>query len=356
MNYKNILITGGAGFVGSNLAISFKKQFPKITVIALDNLYRRGSELSVDRLKENGVKFVHGDIRNKEDLNLSVDLIIECSAEPSFKAGADGNTSYLIDTNLIGAINCFDLAKKNKADIIFMSTSRVYPIEKINTALFEEEQTRFTLKNKQLTKGISENGVNEDLSMEGIRSLYGSTKYCSEIILNEYEFAFETRSIINRFGTIAGPWQMGKVDQGIVTYWLTSHVLKRDLKYFGFGGNGKQVRDVIYIDDVFNLLLKQLEKMDDLSGKTFNVGGGIKNSISLNELTTLCQRITGNQVDIKKIPLTSEWDLKTYISDNQKIMDHVNWQPKILVEKTVSNIYKWMIDNPEVIHFFEKSL
>src|SRR5882762_10114229 len=138
---RNILITGGAGFVGSSIAIELKTKYPAYTVTALDNLKRRGSELNISRLAAAGVKFLHGDIRNREDLesiNENVDCIIEASAEPSVLAGIDGMPDYLLNTNLVGTINCLNLAVKKKAAFIFLSTSRIYPIENIENIRFTE--------------------------------------------------------------------------------------------------------------------------------------------------------------------------------------------------------------------------
>src|SRR6266704_1127091 len=115
MRYKHILITGGAGFVGSTICIKLKEYYPSVTVVAFDNLKRRGSELNLPRLKSHGINFIHGDIRNKEDINIdSMDLLIECSAEPSIMAGVTSSPEYLVQTNLVGAINCIEQARKKE--------------------------------------------------------------------------------------------------------------------------------------------------------------------------------------------------------------------------------------------------
>src|SRR5437588_12309709 len=123
-----VLITGGAGFVGANLAISLAARHPEWDLLALDNLYRRGSELNLSRLREAGVAFVHGDVRTPEDLMAvgEVSAIVECSAEPSVLAGlhTDG-PGYLIHTNLMGAYHCLELARMTGAHLVFLSTSRV---------------------------------------------------------------------------------------------------------------------------------------------------------------------------------------------------------------------------------------
>ncbi len=121
LNYRRILVTGGAGFVGSTLALAFKRDFPSMEVVALDNLKRRGSELNLPRLRAGGVGFVHGDIRNIEDLDAvgEMDLLLECSAEPSVLAGYGESPLYVIQTNLNGTVNCLEIARKHKMDTVF---------------------------------------------------------------------------------------------------------------------------------------------------------------------------------------------------------------------------------------------
>lgn len=125
-----ILVTGGAGFVGSNLASLFKRDNPDAAVVAFDNLRRRGSELALPRLREAGVEFRHGDVRNAEDIAEAgdFDLMIECSAEPSVHAGYGASPAYVINTNLTGTINCLEAVRRCNAALVFLSTSRVYPI------------------------------------------------------------------------------------------------------------------------------------------------------------------------------------------------------------------------------------
>jgi CDP-paratose 2-epimerase len=250
VNYRSILVTGGAGFVGSNLALKLKQRYPELQVATLDNLKRRGSELNISRLQQAGVKFIHGDIRNREDLpQFGIDLILECSAEPSVLAGYDNSLSYLLNTNLVGTLNCLELARKQQAGFIFLSTSRVYSIEALNSMCYSEAETRFVLSDEQPYPGASAFGVAENFCLQGARSLYGATKLASELFVEEYVSAFSLKAIVNRCGVITGPWQMGKVDQGVFALWMARHYFRGERSYIGYGGTGKQVRDFLHIDD-----------------------------------------------------------------------------------------------------------
>ena len=350
MNYKNILITGGAGFVGSNLAIKLKEHYTNINIFVLDNLKRLGSELNINRLKDYSIKFIHGDIRNREDFEFDkskkIDLIIECSAEPSVLAGVGGSPEYLINTNLCGAINCFELARKNTSDIVFFSSSRIYPIKELEQLKFKETETRFGLLEDQKIEGASKYGIAENFPLGSTRSIYGATKLCAEFILKEYIETYKIRGIINRCGIITGPWQFGKIDQGVVVLWISRHVwTDKKLSYIGYGGKGKQVRDFINIWDLFDVLKIQLSSFGKFNGEIYNIGGGIKNSLSLLEMTELCQEISGNKIQIDSVFENRVNDVRIYISDCKKFYNLTNWEPKKDAQKTFEQIYKWIVDN-----------
>lgn len=349
MNYETILITGGAGFVGSNLALRLKDAYPETVVIAFDNLKRRGSELNLPRLKAAEIEFIHGDIRSKSDLSdieKKIDLLIECSAEPSVLAGINGSPDYLIDTNLIGTINCLELARKNQAHMIFLSTSRVYPIEELNTLKFTETETRFELESEQPFLGASALGVAETFPLGRTRSLYGATKLCSEFILQEYIDTYGLKGVVNRCGVITGPWQMGKIDQGVIVLWMARHIWPgKPLSYIGYGGTGKQVRDFIHIDDVFEALKIQIEDMDGYNRGIFNLGGGRKNSVSLQELTSWCEKLTGNKIEIKSEMQDRPNDVRIYLTDNTKFEQLSGWSCKNDTATTLKQIYDWIIAN-----------
>ncbi|MBI4017349.1 MAG: NAD-dependent epimerase/dehydratase family protein [Candidatus Aenigmarchaeota archaeon] len=339
-----VLITGGAGFVGSNLAIMFKENHPDASVVALDNLHRKGSELNVPRLKAKGIGFVMGDVRKREDLDAlgDADVLIECSAEPSAFAGFGSSPEYLLDTNLMGAVNCLEYARKRNAEFVFLSSSRVYPIKTINELNYMENDTRFVLDEKQTPRGVSARGFTEELATEGSRTLYGTAKLAAEMLIQEYAEMYGLRSVINRCGLISGPWQMGKVDQGVIALWVARHHYGLPLSYIGFGGSGKQVRDVLHVKDLYTLLEIQLKDVRKHTGEVYNVGGGAERSVSLAELTAICQKYTGRSVPVTSVPETKAGDIRLYITDNSKVTEKTGWTPSASVEQTVRDVAEWV--------------
>jgi len=342
-----IVVTGGAGFVGSTLCLKLKEKYPSYKIIAFDNLKRRGSELNLIDFQKNNISFVHGDIRNNEDLQSldNFDVLIEASAEPSVTAGLDSDPTYIINNNLYGSINCFNACIKNNAKLIFLSTSRVYPIEIIEKANFIEQETRFVFDKNQNSNGISPIGISEELSLEGARSFYGTTKLSSELFIQEYAAFYGLKAAVTRFGVIAGPRQMGKTDQGVVTLWMAKHFWKQPLKYIGYGGTGKQVRDILHVDDLVDLIDLQIHQIEKFYGKIYNVGGGIENSVSLQEMTKICQKISGNSIQIDQISETRTADLRIYITDNSKIEKEIGWKPKKSIDTLFQDIYNWINEN-----------
>lgn len=337
--------------MGSNLALSFKKKYPKLEVIVLDNLKRRGSEMNITRLRDAGIDFVHGDIRNLEDFpDRPYSALIECSAEPSVLAGYAGSPRYVLNTNLLGTINCLEEARKNNADIIFLSSSRVYPYESINKIEVVEKETRFAWKDGQSFHGWSSKGFTEAFPLEGFRSIYGASKLCSEYILSEYIEMYGLRGVINRCGVIAGPWQFGKVDQGVFTLWMLAHYFKKEgLFYIGFSGKGKQVRDLLHVDDLFSLVDIELGIIDRINGKIYNVGGGTKISLSLLETTALCRDISGNVIDIKQDQRTRPADIIMYLTDFSRVQNETGWKPLHSARNVLEQICGWIEEYESIL-------
>lgn len=347
MGDLTVLITGGCGFIGSNLAVLLKRKYTNYTIVCVDNLKRRGAELNIPRLTQAGIVFIHGDVRNMEDLELPVspDIIIDAAAEPSVLAGADGSLNYVINTNLNGTIHILGFALKHQAKLLFLSTSRVYPIDYLEEITCEVTDTRFELKPVQVLPGVTQKGISEAFLLDKARSVYGATKLASELLLTEYKAFGGLQYVVNRCGVVAGPYQMGKVDQGVIALWVAMHYWKKDVRYFGYGGEGKQVRDVLHIEDLFCLIDYQIHHFDQVNGQTFNVGGGRPCSVSLKELTAVCAAVTGNKVKEHAVVQNRQGDIPLYLSDTTRIQQATGWQPVKNVQDIVEDVFHWIHRN-----------
>lgn len=185
-------------------------------------------------------------------------------------------------------------------------------------------------------------GIAEDFPLEGARSLYGMTKLAGELLVQEYADAYGLRCIINRCGLLTGPWQMAKSDQGVMALWAAAHYFKRPLKYIGFGGTGKQVRDFLHIQDLCDLILHQIDDIDSYTGHVWNVGGGPEFSLSLLEATELCRRISGNTVSIDSDEQNRPADIRIYVTDMTALQSRTDWRPRRNAVQTFEDIFRWI--------------
>ena len=322
-----ILITGGCGFVGSNLAIYFKKNQIGTLIHSLDNLVRKGSLLNLGRLKKNNIKNFKVDISNSKAVEKlpKYDFIVDCCAEAAVEESKK-NLDKVFNTNLIGTYNILKKCKNDKSKLIFLSSSRVYSIEK-------------------LSKLKKNNLINENFDTKGAKSIYGFCKYSSEHLIREFSYLYKIKYLITRFGLISGPWQFGKQDQGVVSLWVWRHLNNKKLSYIGFGGKGHQVRDVLHVSDVCKLIEMQIKRINNNYNLTLNAGGGMKNSISLKNLTKICQKITSNVIKISSNKKTSAYDIPYYVTDNSKAKKIYKWYPEKKILHTVKDVYKWMQSN-----------
>ncbi len=348
---RRVLVVGGCGFVGSSVAILLAERRPDWQLIAFDNLRRRGSELNLPRLREAGVQFVHGDVREGEDVRAlePVDAILECSAEPSVLAGYGSNPDYAVRTNLLGAFNCLELARRDHAQFVFLSTSRVYPIGPLLELRLRPDESRFELEDEQPVEGASGRGISERFPLEGARSIYGATKLSAELLATEYGAAYGLDTVIDRCGVIAGPWQMGRVDQGVFTHWVLSHLFGRELSYIGFGGEGRQVRDLLHVADLADLLERQLSDPPAWAGCVVNVGGGRPGSLSLRETTDLCRELTGRRVPVSADLADRPADVPIYLSDCSELFSRTDWRPSRPPREIVADIVSWAAENEHAL-------
>ena len=340
-----ILITGGCGFVGSNIAIFLKKKIKKAQIMTIDNLSRKGSYVNKQRLKKVNIRNYKINIEQFTKIKTlpKFDVIIDCCAEPAIEISKK-EPDRVFNTNLVGTYNVLKKCLKDKSNIIFLSSSRVYSIKKL----------RNLIKNLNLKKSLKlKHKINEEFDTSGVSSLYGFTKLASEKLIKEMFFGLKQKYLINRFGVIAGPWQFGKQDQGFVPLWVARHLLRKKISYIGFGGLGNQVRDVIHIDDVCEIIYIQLKRFNKIYNNTFNIGGGLANAISLNKLTIKCQGITKKKNIINNVKKTSNYDIPYFITDNKKLKKFYNWLPKKNIDKVIRDIFIWLTQNKMLLKYFK---
>src|SRR5260221_567529 len=224
------------------------------------------------------------------------------------------------------------------AFVVFLATSRVYPVQPQVELRRDEAETRFEIAAEQAVPGVSPAGISERFPLDGARTLYGATKLAAELLIEEYRSGLGVPAVIDRCGVVAGPWQMGKVDQGVFTHWMLAHHFGNPLSYIGFGGSGKQARDLLHIEDLVDLVERQLLDSEAWDGRTVNVGGGRDCSLSLLETTEICRRLTGNEVAIEPVDQTGPGDVPIYLSDSARIFGLDQWRPRPGPEHVLADI------------------
>ena len=348
-----ILITGICGFAGSVLARTLLQQWTDLQITGIDNLSRQGSETNVEPLRKLGIEVHIGDVRDADMLSKlpRAEFIIDCAANPSVLAGLDGFSSSLgvMQHNLYGTVNLLELCKNWNAGFILLSTSRVYSIAALSSLPLAENTTRFLIDETAPANGWSPRGIAESFSTEPPVSLYGSTKLCSELLALEYGAAFGFPVWINRCGVLAGAGQFGKADQGIFSFWIHSWSVGQPLRYIGFGGMGKQVRDCLHPRDLAEVMLRQMQDRALTGQRIYHFSGGAANSMSLRELSDwsalrfpkrpcpLIQEITAE---------TRPFDIPWLVLDSDHAMEKWNWQPVTPLHEILEEIAQHAEANP----------
>ena len=326
-----ILITGGCGFIGSSLALFLREKIKNVKIISVDNLSRRGSGLNYKRLIAKKIKNFKYDIAKKDNLRKlpRFDLVIHCAAEPAIEASRK-KLEEVFNSNLVGTLNVLKKCAKDKSNIIYLSSSRVYSMNNL-----------FKLKNK--------GSVKENFNTENAKSIYGFTKLTSEHLIKEYAYLYKIKYLINRVALVSGPWQFGKEEQGFVSLWVWRHINNFKINFIGFNGTGRQVRDVLHIKDLCELILLQIQKIKKINNKLMNIGGGKKNSLNLIQLTKLSSDITKNKIKIGSIKKTSPYDVPYFVSNINYVRKLYKWKPKRNLRKIVADLYIWMKPNISIL-------
>jgi CDP-paratose 2-epimerase len=251
-----------------------------------------------------------------------------------------------MEHNLIGTINLLEYCKKHGAGLILLSTSRVYSAKDLASLPITQNNDQYTLDPRHLGIGISPRGISEAFPTTAPISLYGASKLASEALILEYAEAFDFPAWINRCGVLAGAGQFGKLDQGVFAYWTHSFREKKPLKYIGFGGTGFQVRDALHPKDLVPLLVRQMQEPDRDVPRIINLGGGMKNSMSLKQLSSWCKgRFGSNKVIASKEerPVDAPW----IVMDSSMARDDWNWTPTTKLHTILEEIAKHAEANPQ---------
>lgn len=334
-----ILITGGCGFLGSNLASEAIARGEDVLIF--DNLSRNGSLRNLDWLRSQGeMTFIHGDIRNQNDVTRVVksfkpDAIFHLAGQVAMTTSIE-NVRMDFEINVLGTINLLEAVRYNVpgASIIYSSTNKVYG--DLEQYTYNEKLTRFECLEMPL--GFSEN------TQLDFHSPYGCSKGAADQYMLDYARIFGLKTVVFRHSSMYGGRQFATYDQGWVGWFCqkafeTKYAL--DNAEFTISGTGKQVRDVLHSDDMKKLYFAALANIELAKGQAFNIGGGYENSLSLLELFTMLERIVGIELKYTHLPVR-ESDQRVFIADVRKAKLIISWRPEVSSYEGIEKMYHWV--------------
>lgn len=339
-----VFITGGAGMIGSHCAEYFVKR--KHKVIVYDSLIRSKIFSSPKKSVEYNWLYLKNfpnivrikkDIRDRKSLEdafrrYKPDIVIHTAAQPGVRFSLD-NPWQDSQINCLGTVNVLEATRKYspKGVFIYCSTNKVYG-DNINSIPLIEKKTRYVFKKIK--------GVNEHMPIDlGGHTPYGVSKLCGDLYAQDYAYTYGLKAGIFRMSCIYGERQFGFEDQGWLA-WFTIRFLQG--KPITIYGDGKQMRDVLWVDDLIKAFSNFIKS--DCQGEVFNIGGGVKNTISLLELISLLEEFTSRKVRVE----FKDWrpfDQKVYVSDISKARKILNWEPRISVREGIMRLLKWVKKN-----------
>ncbi|MCS7200800.1 MAG: SDR family NAD(P)-dependent oxidoreductase [Patescibacteria group bacterium] len=338
-----ILITGGAGFIGSNIAKFYLERGNE--VIILDNLSRKGVEYNLEWLRNIGnFDFIKADVRDKkfmEELlrdNNDIDIIFHEAAQVAVTTSVQ-DPVLDFETNVVGTFNILESMRKHlkKAILVYASTNKVYgDLSYLNII---EKEKRYEFEDNRYKYGLG-----EDINLD-FHSPYGCSKGSADQYVRDYHRIYGLKTIVFRQSCIYGTRQIGLEDQGWVAWFIIRLILNKPVSIYG---TGKQVRDILFIDDLLEAYDLAIKNINITQGKIYNIGGGYENSLSLLELIDLLKELSHKDLDYD----FSDWrpgDQKIFISDNTLIKGDLKWEPKINYRSGIEKIYHWILENKDFI-------
>lgn len=334
----NVLLTGGAGFIGSNVSKYYLERGDRVTII--DNFSRKSGYHNIVWLKnifKKNLKVIKADIRFdnvllKKSVN-NTDLVIHLAGQVAVTTSVK-DPRYDFENNLVGTFNILESIRtsKSKPVLIYSSTNKVYGgLEDVE---IKELKTRFAFNN--LSYGISEK--------QGLdfHSPYGCSKGAADQYVRDYARIYGLQTVVFRQSCIYGPRQFGIEDQGWLAWFMIALSQGKPIAIYG---TGKQVRDILYIDDLMRAYHNAFKKIKKTSGQIYNIGGGRNHTLSVwYELKPILENLFKRNINVV-FKEQRAGDQLIYISDIRKAKSEFNWEPKVSNEEGIQNLYKWIIEN-----------
>jgi CDP-paratose 2-epimerase len=338
---ENYFITGGSGFIGSNFVDRLLQHGERVTIF--DNLSRAGSRRNLEWLRkkfgDKAFELIIGDVRNADLLKESAKnatIFVHLAAQVAVTTSVTHPRDDF-DVNALGTFNALEAARASGKNPVFIyaSTNKVYG--GMDDLRITEEASRYTYKD--FPKGIAETYPLD------FHSPYGCSKGCGDQYVRDYHRIYNLPTVVFRQSCIYGTRQFGIEDQGWVAWFVIAAATGRPIKIYG---DGKQIRDLLFVDDLLNAYESAILKREIAGGQIYNVGGGIKKSVSVYfEFFPILEKLLE-----KKIIVTwGDWrpgDQKVYISDIRKAHRDLDWQPKIGVDKGVKLLFDWVLSNADL--------
>lgn len=334
-----VLICGGAGFIGTNLAARYLSQGTAVAI--LDDLSRAGVECNLAWLRQqfgSNMKFELADVR---DLRAVRRHVRDAQAVFNFAAQVAVTTSLVdpvhdFEVNVRGTLNILEAlrAMNNPPPLLFTSTNKVYG--NLNDLALARSGTRYL----PVDPAVNAHGVDESCPL-GFHSPYGCSKGAADQYVLDYSRSYGIPAVVFRMSCIYGPHQFGTEDQGWVAHFLISAFHDQPLTLYG---DGMQVRDVLFVDDLVNAFQLAIQNIDIITGQAFNIGGGPAKTTSLLELLRLIEKVRGDRPAAR----FEDWrvgDQRYYVSDTRKFQAATGWRPRVSVEQGVEQLYNWLIES-----------
>lgn len=334
-----LLITGGCGFLGSNLASDALSRGDEL--IVFDNLYRNGSRDNLAWLQGQGeFRFEHGDIRNQNDITRLIketkpDAIFHLAGQVAMTTSI-ANSRMDFEVNVMGSHNLLEAVRQYVPDatVVYSSTNKVYG--DLEQYTYRETDTRYECVEHP-------NGFDESTHLE-FHSPYGCSKGAADQYMLDYARIFGLKTVVFRHSSMYGGRQFATYDQGWVGWFCQKAIeTKQGLlkEPFTISGTGKQVRDVLHADDMKALYIRALKHIDTAKGQAFNIGGGIHNSLSLLELFKLLEEKLSIQLTYQKLPVR-ESDQRVFVANYTKANSIISWQPIVEKSTGISRMINWI--------------